>query len=293
MNNTKFHFTFRLLLVSSLFLAFCVPLHAGELQGTFSSPFGLMEVENSAGGSVTGRLKARDQCGRKAGSVILTGSQLDDSITGSLKTCFQGSQACKNDEVNAPVLLLLSPDHNKLTGVVHLPPPPQSCEAVLKKEGVTFKRQQKRIAKQKTQPKPKPKINGKKKAAQAKKSGLKKKVGKPRLTEVAKKRLEPEKRLKTALNLIGRGKAEEARAIFLELIELKQKMVVAYNGLGVTFYLRERYAEAEKASKNAYKAFDYTFPSGRVERIQGYEDFTLDILLNEEGIDENDINAAT
>ena len=37
----------------------------------------------------------------------------------------------------------------------------------------------------------------------------------------------------------------------LELIELKQKMVVAYNGLGVTFYLRERYAEAEKAYKKA------------------------------------------
>ena len=46
---------------------------------------------------------------------------------------------------------------------------------------------------------------------------------------------------------------------------------------------------AERCSKNAYKSYDYKFPSGRIERVQGYENHTLDILLNDENISEDDI----
>jgi hypothetical protein len=46
---------------------------------------------------------------------------------------------------------------------------------------------------------------------------------------------------------------------------------------------------SEKASKNAYKAYDYIFPSGRIERIQGYENHMLNDLLFKENVDENDI----
>lgn len=46
---------------------------------------------------------------------------------------------------------------------------------------------------------------------------------------------------------------------------------------------------SEKASKNAYKAKDYIFPSGRIERIHGYEHFMLDELLKKENVPENDI----
>jgi hypothetical protein len=45
---------------------------------------------------------------------------------------------------------------------------------------------------------------------------------------------------------------------------------------------------AEKQSKNAYKSKIYTFPSGRIEKIQGYENFMLDELL-ENNISEDDI----
>ena len=37
---------------------------------------------------------------------------------------------------------------------------------------------------------------------------------------------------------------------------------------------------SEKQSKNAYKSKEYIFPSGRIEKIQGYERFMLDELLN-------------
>ena len=46
---------------------------------------------------------------------------------------------------------------------------------------------------------------------------------------------------------------------------------------------------SEKTSKNAYKGYDYTFPSGRIERIQGYENYMLNDLLFKENVDENDI----
>jgi hypothetical protein len=45
---------------------------------------------------------------------------------------------------------------------------------------------------------------------------------------------------------------------------------------------------SEKASKNAYKSYDYTFPSGRIDKIQGYEKYMLNDLLKE-GILEEDI----
>lgn len=46
---------------------------------------------------------------------------------------------------------------------------------------------------------------------------------------------------------------------------------------------------ADKASKNAYKSYEYIFPSGRIERIQGYENLMLDELLQKENILEHDI----
>lgn len=46
---------------------------------------------------------------------------------------------------------------------------------------------------------------------------------------------------------------------------------------------------SEKASKSAYKSKDYLFPSGRIERIQGYEHFMLEDLLFIEHVAEADI----
>lgn len=45
---------------------------------------------------------------------------------------------------------------------------------------------------------------------------------------------------------------------------------------------------AEKQSKSAYKSRDYIFPSGRIEKIQGYENFMLDELL-QNNVPEDDI----
>ncbi|BAU80217.1 homing endonuclease [Tokyovirus A1] len=44
----------------------------------------------------------------------------------------------------------------------------------------------------------------------------------------------------------------------------------------------------EKAMKSSYSFRDYSFPSGRTIKIQGYENFAIDILLSE-GVQEEDI----
>ena len=45
----------------------------------------------------------------------------------------------------------------------------------------------------------------------------------------------------------------------------------------------------EKVIKSSYKSKNYVFPSGRIDKIQGYENFALDELIINEKIDESDI----
>jgi len=46
---------------------------------------------------------------------------------------------------------------------------------------------------------------------------------------------------------------------------------------------------ADKCSKTAYNVKDYVFPSGKIDKIQGYEHYALDDLLCNEKIKEEDI----
>jgi len=45
----------------------------------------------------------------------------------------------------------------------------------------------------------------------------------------------------------------------------------------------------EKSIKTSYKSKEYIFPSGRIDKIQGYEHYALDELIINEKIDESDI----
>lgn len=71
-----------------------------------------------------------------------------------------------------------------------------------------------------------------------------------------------------------------------ETVKLKSKLTSMIN-FGVEYPMQN--AEiSDKCSRNAYKAYDYTFASGRIERIQGYEKFAIDYLIAQ-GINEDDI----
>jgi hypothetical protein len=56
-----------------------------------------------------------------------------------------------------------------------------------------------------------------------------------------------------------------------------------------TEYPMQNAAFAEKVSKNAYKSKEYELPSGKIIKIQGYENFGLDRLLKVENTDENHV----
>jgi hypothetical protein len=230
------------LFMTTLFMGYGADAAMPSLSGVFKGPFGSLNFKESADGTISGRLRSPDQCKRKTGTVVFTGSKLDDSVTGSLKACFTGSESCSNDEVNAPILLLLSPDGNKMTGVAHLPSTPKGCVPVLKSEGVIFTRGQQTQKKYKAQARVLPKAVLKK-SRKAIKSKKKKALAKVVYQAGAK--------LEEASQLMRAGKAEAARAVFMEVIENEEKKEVAYNGLGVTFYMRERYDEAMKAYKKA------------------------------------------
>ena len=49
----------------------------------------------------------------------------------------------------------------------------------------------------------------------------------------------------------------------------------------------------EKCSKNAYKSKDYILPSGRIIKIQGYEHYALDQILQDEILEEDIINGCS
>ena len=46
---------------------------------------------------------------------------------------------------------------------------------------------------------------------------------------------------------------------------------------------------AEEHFKKCFKSKEYVFPSGRIDKIQGYEHYALDFLLNNTNICEFDI----
>jgi hypothetical protein len=71
--------------------------------------------------------------------------------------------------------------------------------------------------------------------------------------------------------------------------EIQEKCKITFlKNYGVEYYLQNAEA-SEKASKNAYKSKDYTFPSGKIIHVQGYEPYGLDELIKTEKINEDDI----
>lgn len=53
-------------------------------------------------------------------------------------------------------------------------------------------------------------------------------------------------------------------------------------------YRLQNAEQFDQMKKSLYKKFDYSFPSGRIEKVQGYEPFAIDDLLKQ-GFEESDI----
>jgi hypothetical protein len=68
----------------------------------------------------------------------------------------------------------------------------------------------------------------------------------------------------------------------------KIKRQNSMNKYGVEFPIQDP-AVSEKATKNGYLIKEYTLPSGKILKVQGYEPYALNDIINKEQIKEDDI----
>jgi hypothetical protein len=220
---------------------------AAAIMGTYDSPLGklrLVEKDGVVTGSIAG---GEGPCGFAAGKKVLEGTRLDDSVTGSFKACGLG-EGCPG-EVDGVLMLLVTNDGRLLSGAVHLSL--GQCRSPLAGDGITLRR-----GKPATQPKAQPKkpaphgtktTAGKGKVASELPSS--ESMARPQNA-----RREAEARALAGQQLFETGAIEEARAKFIEATQIDSTYSEGYVGVGVTYYMRDRYDEALDFYKKGLEA---------------------------------------
>jgi len=195
-------------------LAALAPAIAGaepQIAGEWDTSIGRIRVE-AAGELFTGKLVASSGlCRFEEGSEVLKGTLLDDSFAGKLRICLRG-KSCKAKEEWASAVFLTSPA--TLSGAIHVEA--RGCVApVGKKGGLALKRASgpPPVA---GAPKPPPTGGTDKKGARAKAREI----------------------LRDGAAYLNEGNFEAARRRFLEAIELDGGIPEAFNGVGVTWRMR-------------------------------------------------------
>jgi Flp pilus assembly protein TadD len=110
--------------------------HAGPIAGTYSSPLGPLALEEKAG-VVRGTIIGKSPCGLKPGTLVLEGSRLDDSITGTVKVCKTGPQC--SGSVEGIVMLLVTRNGDVLSGAAHVEA--GKCATQVGADGLSIRRQ--------------------------------------------------------------------------------------------------------------------------------------------------------
>lgn len=225
------------------------PLRAGSLSGQFSSPMGPLAVTETADGTVTGRITdPKNVCGLPKGDVVLNGTRLDDSVAGTLKTCRLITDTCAGF-IQGDTILLITRNGTQLSGTAHFDV--GACKTPVG-EAISMK---------KLGAKPPPSTSSKPPTAD------------PKRAEVL---------LAEAMPLIQSGQAEEARKRCQEATQVDPGSSQAYNCLGITYFLRERYEEALEQYKKALEANpanrDVYYNIGCIYAVQNKVQESLDYL---------------
>ncbi len=188
-----------------------------DAAGLWDSPLGKIQVARE-GATFTGTLAERSAaCGFPAGEPVLKATLLDDSLSGQLRVCTKG-EGCPAEEWGT-ALLLVGP--GKLSGAVHLKA--AACKTPLgRKGGISL-----------TRPKAKPAATPPPPAAE--------KAGK---AEQAERRARATRLLEDGAAWLNEGAFEKARGRFEEAIEVDPGIPDAYNGVGVTWRMRNDLAQA-------------------------------------------------
>jgi len=176
--------------------------------GDYDSPLGRVRLAGD-GTTYSGRLVApKPPCRFPAGAEVLKATLLDDSLAGQVRVCQTG---CGEAEAWAGAVLLVEP--KGLSGAAHVK---KGCQAPLGRNGgLTFRRAAPR---------------GARAAA----------PGAPTATA----RAEARAVLRDGGAWLREGNFERARKRFLEAIALDGRIPEAFNGVGVTYRMRDDLGEA-------------------------------------------------
>jgi hypothetical protein len=199
------------------------------VEGEYESPLGRVRVSGRAGAYRGVLVAASDLCAFKEGDEVVRTTLLDDSLAGQVRVCLAG-KGCKAREEWSSAVLLVSGE--RLSGAVHVAA--KGCKAPLGKNGgVAFVRVRSASGPAATLP-----------AGPAASVGAR---GRPSAEARAKAR----EIMRDGAAWLSEGNFEAARRRFLEAIDVDDGIPEAYNGVGVTYRMRNDLRRALEWYKKA------------------------------------------
>jgi hypothetical protein len=203
---------------------------APPLDGDYDSPLGRVRIAAGEQG-VTGTLVAPSAlCPFRPGTEVLRGTLLDDSLAGQIRVCL-GGRSCREKEAWSSAVLLVGP--GQLSGAVHVAQ--KGCLGPFgKKGGMT-------LARSGGSP-TSPPASTTAPASTATSTATATKVTAPRDPKA--RRAQARKLLRDGAGYLAEGSFEQARRRFLQAIEADPTVPEAYNGVGVTWRMRNDLGEA-------------------------------------------------
>jgi hypothetical protein len=201
---------------------------APPIHGEYESPLGRVRVVGD-GASYRGVVVTpSDLCAFRQGDEVLRATLLDDSLAGQVRVCLAGKGCAARDAWSSAVLLASG---DRLSGAVHVAG--KGCKAPLGKNGgLAFVR-----------------VDAAPPAASAKAAGAPSEADAPR--DPSSRRAQARVILRDGAAWLHEGNFEQARRRFLEAVEVDPRVPEAYNGVGVTYRMRNDLPRALEWYKKA------------------------------------------
>jgi TPR repeat len=229
----------------------------GLVHGEYESPLGRVRVSGD-GATFRGVLvDASDLCGFRVGDEVLRATLLDDSLLGQVRVCLAGKGCRVKDEWSSAVLLASG---DRLSGAVHVAA--KGCRAPLgKRGGIAFVR----VA-----------------AAHPERSGALSSSKDVAESKGAESKGRARALLRDGAAWLDEGNFEAARRRFLEAIDVDAAVPEAYNGVGVTYRMRNDLPRALEWYKKALAVDpdfgDAYYNMACVYALEGRKDMALRYL---------------
>ena len=218
--------------------------------GEWESPIGRIRIRAQAGGYRGTLVAPSSACRLEVGEEVFRASLLDDSLAGELRLCTEGA-ACGEAGWSAAMLLV---GNDRLAGAVHVAP---GCEAPVGKGGALTLA---RVASDGARAgRPSAPRAGKPAAAEPttaspSDAGAGGATTGPEPYTPAATAEQARTLLREAGGFLAAGSFEAARGRYLAALEVEPGLAEAYNGVGVTYRMRNELGEALTWYKRALAA---------------------------------------